>query len=160
MTTNTETITKLYRLTSVIDDWPHRGKRYNNVAVTWFVDERDYYPDFDYRKLLTRIDAYGIGAIDELFTREEADQLAEYLLTPPNPTEVEITEVDLPLNANVAGVGAIAVGGDCDFYMLSEHDDYNLPFKAWGYYRIDDDSLMFESLEDLLARGGEEGADQ
>ena len=34
--------------------------------------------------------------------------------------------------------GAIPVGGDCDFYMLSEHDDYNLPFRAWGYYVIDD----------------------
>ena len=48
------TTTKLYRLTSVIDDWPHRGARYNNVHVIWFVDKRDYDPGFDYATLLDR----------------------------------------------------------------------------------------------------------
>ena len=50
-------------------------------------------------------------------------------------------------------ISAIAVGGACDFYMLSEHDDYSLPFKAWGYYSIDGAS-DFYTLSELI--GGEE----
>ena len=50
----TTTETRLYRLVSVIDDWPHRGARYNNVRVTWFVNRRDYDPGFDYAALLDR----------------------------------------------------------------------------------------------------------
>jgi hypothetical protein len=156
MTTNVEIVTKLYRLTSVIDDWPHRGKRYNNVTLVWFVDKRDYDPGYDYPTLLGRPTApddhsYEKDYVDELFTRDEADQLAQYLQE-AHDTDVTITEVSTPVPDNIIGVGAIAVGGDCDFYMLSEHDDYTLPFKAWGYYRVDDDSLLFESLEDLLGR--------
>ena len=160
--------TKLYRLTSVIDDWPHRRARYNNVHVTWFVNKRDYDPGFDYTALLDRplppagwkwdgdpADrekyAYHESLVDELFTWSEANQLAEYLRE-AHDTDVDIAEVTVPIDGRYMPISAIAVGGDCDFYMLSEHDDYTLPFKAWGYYRVDDDSLLFEPLADLLAR--------
>ena len=35
-------------------------------------------------------------------------------------------------------ISAIPVGGDQDFYMLSEHEDYELSFKAWGYFNLED----------------------
>jgi hypothetical protein len=164
MITTVEAMTKLYRLTSVIDDWPHRGARHNNVKVTWFVCERDYDPGFDYATLLDRPlpsddDPYAQGLVDERFTRYEADQLAEYLRT-AHDTDVEIAEVSVPINVGYLDsegrwitympVGAIPVGGDCDFYTLSKHDDYSLPFKAWGYYRIDfEDRITREETENM-----------
>ena len=143
--------TNLYRPASVIDDWPHRGQRYNNVRVIWFINKRDNDPGFDYATLLDRPlppgegYSYEQGNVDELFTRREADQLAEYLRE-AHDTDVDIVEVSAPINGGYMPVSALAVGGDCDFYMLSEHDDYSLPFKAWGYYVIDDRCNRIDEL--------------
>lgn len=147
-TTTTEAVTKLYQVTSFIDYWSHRKALYNNVEVTWFVHDRDYDPAFDYTTLLDRPlppgegYSYARGLVDESFTRHEADQLAEYLRE-SHGEQVNIAQVDLPIatqaddGATYIPVGAISVGGCCDFYMLSEHVDYNLPFKVWGYYNIE-----------------------
>jgi hypothetical protein len=142
MTTNIETATQLYDVRSVIDNWPHRGYRYDNVRVIWFVDKRDYDLGLDYATLLGRPftrgepHSYEQDYVEELFTREEADQLAEYLRT-AHDTDVSIEPISTPVPGNIMGVGAIAVGGPCDFYMLSDEDGYSLPFKAWGYYSIE-----------------------
>src|SRR5262245_3636248 len=115
-TTNVEPTTKLYRLTSVIDNWPDRGARYNNVRVTWFVVGRDYDPGFDYATLLDRPlprCSYGQDNVDELFTRHEADQFAEYLRN-VHGTDVDITEVSAPINGEYMPIGAIPVGGPRD----------------------------------------------
>lgn len=133
--------THLYELTSVMNDWPHRNGRYNDVQVTWFVYSRQYETGFDYTAMLyapesadpNRIDQ---GCVDELFTRSEADQFAKYMKEQHN-VEVAISQVQLPMNGVCMPIGGTPVGGDCDFYMLYMHDDYNLPFRVMGYYRID-----------------------
>jgi hypothetical protein len=142
-------IEQLYSVISVIDDWSHRGIRYDNVEVIWFVDERGYDPGFDYAALLSPGDET-TGCDDmlvfDLFTREEADQLAEYLRV-AHQEAVVIREVDMPIKRGYMPISGIAVGGDCNFYMLSEHKDYDLPFRVWGYYRI-----FYEDCANLRGR--------
>lgn len=130
---------KLFSVTSVIDDWPHRGGRFNGVAVDWFVVERSYDPRFDYATLIDRpiADCYGgSDCVDELFTADEARQFEKYLLT-THDTSVRIEEVPVPINGGHMPIGGVPVGGPSDFHMLSKHSEYNLPFQVWGYYRID-----------------------
>lgn len=145
--TTLPTATKLYRLTSVIDSWPHRGGLYNGVKVDWWVESRSYDPGFDYRALLGRRlpagDGYSFeqGIVDELFTPDEADQLAAYLRTPPNVVDVTMTELSAPIPTRMDGLdiiptSAIAVGGCDDMYMLYKHEDYDLPFEVSGYYSV------------------------
>jgi hypothetical protein len=58
-------------------------------------------------------------------------------------TKTTITGLDLPIKAHgddcvgCLGVSALAVGGDDDFYMLSEGEEYPLDFKVWGYFCIE-----------------------
>jgi hypothetical protein len=154
------TPTNLYRLASVIDDWPHRTRRYKDVHVEWWVEHRSYDPGFNYEALLGQPlppplphgdghYTYEQGIVDEMFTRDEADQLAAYLKTAHN-TDVTITEVPKPIptgrdGAGFLPTGAIAVGGSSDFYMLSKHEDYDLPFSAWGYYNVTDSDTAGET---------------
>ncbi|MGH3499764.1 MAG: hypothetical protein ACRDQA_02505 [Nocardioidaceae bacterium] len=151
-TTAVDTKVKLYRLTSVIDGWPHRDALYDGVKVEWFVEDRPV-PVGDYRQLLSpyreeaRFDGQGTivagsDLVDELFTAEEAEQFAEYLKT-AHDEDVTRTEVELPrplYNENGAeylSVGSVPVGGGTDFHMLSHQESYELPFKVWGYYRVE-----------------------
>jgi len=107
------------------------------------VYERDYDPAFDYATLLDRPlppgqdYSYEQLCADELFTRGEADQLSEYLRQTYD-TDVDIAEVSVPINAGYFPISALPVGGNDDIYMLSQRDDYCLPFKACGYYAIDE----------------------
>jgi hypothetical protein len=136
---------RLYNVTSVIDRWPHRRSRWNGVQVTWFVTKRATDPGFDYGQLLDRPlppgDEYSCerGLVDESFTQDEAERFAAYLESTYD-TEAKLQELPLPVATRSAEgyellpVGAIAVGGDSDFHMLSEHETYDLPFSVWGYY--------------------------
>lgn len=135
--------TRLCKVTSVIDGWPHRGGRYDGVEVDWFVDSRPTDPGFDYAALLdgyeTADGQYARGLVDELFTPGEARQFAAYLKT-EHDSETVTTDVRLPVatksedGAVYLPIGASVVGGPSDFYMLSEEPGYSLPFKVWGYY--------------------------
>jgi hypothetical protein len=42
----------------------------------------------------------------------------------------------LPFPENIMGTSAIPVGGGTDFVTTSESDDYDLPFKVWGFYDV------------------------
>jgi hypothetical protein len=131
----------LYRATSVIDGWPHRGNHWNGVHVTWFAADRDR-PPARWHELLTGDygDPYARSLADELFTVGEGAALARYLKD-NHGADVTITAVPLPLatregEAMLLGCSAVAVGGDCDFYMLSEGPEYDLSLKVWGYYHM------------------------
>jgi hypothetical protein len=134
--------TKVYRVTSVIDRWPHRGARWNGVKVTWLT-YRDQ-PIAPYRVLLAGDydDPYAQSLADELFTEEEATALARYLRE-AHGQDVTVTEVRLPMPTRspegdgFIGVSAIPCGGDTDQYMLYREPGYDLPFEVSGYYSID-----------------------
>lgn len=52
-----------------------------------------------------------------------------------------IEEEKLPIANNMMGLGAIAVGGGDDFYMLYNAPEYPLPFKVLGYFDLRECSL-------------------
>ena len=75
--------------------------------------------------------------IEELFTWDEARQLKAYLdQHHGDQGDTVIKEVALPVENNVMGFGARAVGGGDSFYMLSEEPEYSLPFKVLGYFNL------------------------
>jgi len=79
---------------------------------------------------------YAEEAIDELFTEDEANQLAAYLDAFGEEHVTTIKEAALPIPKNMMGVGAIPVGGGDDFYMLCKQQEYFLPFEVWGYFDL------------------------
>lgn len=86
---------------------------------------RDYQPGDDYPELF----------VDELFDREEANALKEYL----DRRDIGITtikQVELPIANDVMAISALAVGGADDFYMLDKSEDYPLTFSVWGYFNL------------------------
>lgn len=148
----------VYRLRSVIDNWPHRGYRYNQVDVTWFKEHNDLPVSelfgapiirLDDDVLIGNVDPYAESQADECFTVEQADALAAYLKT-QHGTDVIRELVTLPLpSEGYMGVSAVPVGGNEDFYMLFREDEYDVSFKVSGYYRIDGaESYIVVSAED------------
>jgi hypothetical protein len=72
-------------------------------------------------------------AWDKLFTEDEAKQLAAYLMTFPG--EITIKGVT-QLADDAMPYGAIPVGGETDFHMLSKKPGYPLSFSVWGYFDL------------------------
>jgi hypothetical protein len=86
---------------------------------------------------------YAEEFIEELFTWDEARQLKAYLdQHPGDQGDTVIKEMTLPVENNMMGFLAHPVGGGDDFYMLSEKPEYSLPFKVWGYYRLEGCTLI------------------
>ena len=127
---------KLFQVTTQVQEY--RGCK--DVGFCWFKSEAesgvrpyqeliaDYSPEKEYIQ-------YAEGHIDELFTEDEAKRLADYLAD-YDCGVTTITEVPLPVSNDAIGVGALAVGGGDDFYMLATAPDYPLPFAVWGYYNL------------------------
>ena len=110
---------------------------HKDVTFHWFITDRDGKPSVPYSEAITNYQAgnlYAEGAIEEMFTREEADLLVGYLSKYPSTQHVE--SVALPIPDNWAGYGATAVGGPTDFYMLANTEGYDLPFSVWGFFDL------------------------
>lgn len=144
--------TKLYRVASIAEEY----RDHKDVALNWFVHRRPE-PSHPFTEvssqgfrlpkglahsLVDLPDAhtapeywYSEGALNEMFTLEEAEKLAEYLRGSYGD-EPEIHEEDLPIEGCRMGDGAIPVGGPQGFHMLSEMVGYRLPFEVWGYYDL------------------------
>lgn len=149
-TDSIKSATHLYRLTSTIDVWQHRGGRYADVEIEWFVHDRATVPDYSAlldRPLPEGPYSYEQGLVDDLFTREEADQFAAYLKS-RHGDSVVLQEVPVPVatrsphGVGLIGISAVPVGGCTDFHMLSDEDGYDLPFKVWGWYTVEDAKLV------------------
>lgn len=133
---------KLFKASSIVNNFKHRGGIYTKVPFMWFVRNRDN-PVIPYEKGISdykkrsneKHKSYQEEALDELFTEEEVEALMGYLLKSYD-TDCHIEEVNLPIDSNCGGWGVLAVGGETDFYMLSKTDDYNLPFETWGYFDV------------------------
>jgi hypothetical protein len=109
------------------------------VAFCWFRTEGPSEPR-PYGELIENYEpgnVYAEGAIDEMFTEDEALLLKEYLdrtYTGAGVTVIE--EQPLPIPNNTMGCGAIPVGDGNDFHMLDRNPEYSLPFKVWGYFDL------------------------
>lgn len=145
--------TMLYRLSSTVNGFPHRGGLYDGVKLHWLVMERDnpFHPDYSKLIVDQSGDPYERYLVDELFTREEVDQFRPYLFRSIGDSiqlPIEDEEVELPLRsktedgATLLPMSAVSAGGDTDFYQIWKHEDYDLPFKVDGYYCIGDAELV------------------
>lgn len=147
MNNQTSEQTKLFYIESVVNDYEYRKQHYNNVLFIWFITDKKT-PDMpfdlaikDYQPVIPgacEIDGYAESMILEMFNEHEANLFKEYIegMQCQNIVSTKLLAVTLPIEKNMMPMGAIPVGGHCDFYMLSEHKDYNLPFKAWGYFDL------------------------
>jgi hypothetical protein len=119
---------KLYEVSTVASEY--HGCR--DVKFIRF-RERSGEPARPYSELIESYDPernhYEEGAIEELFTFDEANALKEYLDREHGSQGVtKIEEAKLPCRQNVIGIGAMSVGGGDDFYTLKEEKAYSLPF--------------------------------
>lgn len=118
---------RLYNVDSTVAEFDG----YRDVNVRWFVNDREV-PAVPYAEGIRDYrgdNAYSELALDELFALEEAEMLAAYLKAEYG-TDVVITETALPLPAETAGLGALAVGGRTGFIMLNKTPGYSLPFEV------------------------------
>jgi hypothetical protein len=82
-------------------------------------------------------DLYPESYVDELFTWDEANALKEYLDRDYGDAGITtIRQAVLPVSRNTMGLGARAVGGGDDFYVLDKTENYPLPFSVWGYFNL------------------------
>jgi hypothetical protein len=126
---------RLYDVTSTAKEY----HEYKNVPFVWFREGKRPGPPRPYGELIKDYDVndeyrfYAEHYIDELFTEDEARQLKDFLDSEyGEDATTTITEVQLPFDKNLAGVGSLAVGGGDDFYMLSKAPGYSLPFSVWA----------------------------
>jgi len=156
---------RLFRLTSIVNNFPHRGKTYDGVEIRWFVVYREN-PIVSYEKplngyLKNQDNLLHISEenVRELFTEEEANAFKEYL-SKEHREECDIREADLLTEINPWGYGDKTLGHREGFYRLYQEDGYDLPFVVWGYYDVshakDVSWLMHgvESIETVLDKFG------
>ena len=127
---------KVYQVTSVVKKY----KNCKDVPFSWFMIDRKK-PLIPYEKGIINYlgkNSYSESAIDELFTNREAKRLVAYLEKEhkDDTLKINIDEQKLPIANNLIGYGGNAVGGMDGFYMLDKEKNYNLPFKAWGYFDL------------------------
>lgn len=136
----------LFTCTSIENNWPHRGARFADVHVTWFVHSKR--PEGYAEKIGTLrdpTDVYSRARIEEVFTADEALRFAAYLKEAHGST-VNIEPLE-HRPENDGPYGAIAVGGMTDFHMLSSYPGYSLPFEVWGYYNVENARLVESAKE-------------
>jgi hypothetical protein len=141
---------KLYGAYSIVSNF----SGHDRVKFHWFVEKRDD-PIGPYKQLIKDYEPekclYQEGFVDECFTKEEIEQLREYVARVHDDT-LYIFEIDLPLPGPMMPLGAIGAAGICqmnpqgeleyttleDYYMLDTEDKYDLPFKCWAYYNLEE----------------------
>jgi len=146
-----------YWIKVTVKRWPHGGGIYREVDLLPFrpdvseEEARTLLEPLGYKHDMEDRDyAYAISQAVETFTEEEADRLISWLVERIGVKAWK--EPALKPREGFVGVGTIAVGGSDGFYMLDKIEGYDLPFRVWAYYDIDDaEYLMPESSADLEA---------
>jgi hypothetical protein len=147
---------KLYHVRMVVPEF-ELGPRacFRNVEVWWFVTERAAPIQRPYADLILDYDAaldeeeareglpdcrLAEGAIDELFSKDEAEALVEWLKDTRPDGNTEIRETALPLPQNTCGFGFLPCGGGVDNMGPRQRDGASmmerLGFMAYGYYDL------------------------
>jgi hypothetical protein len=130
-------VTKLYHVVTGVDEyhghkdvcfqWFFAGTRPSGLPYAELIE--DYDPDDENIH-------YAEGAVDEMFTEDEAKQLKSYLDREHGGSRTTIIEAEIPIPNHLMGHGAIPVGGPQDFYQLHNEDRYDLPFEVMGYFDL------------------------
>jgi hypothetical protein len=134
-------MSELYSVHSLVRDFAYEGREYEEVKVTWFVVERPaplvpYETAIeDYAQMDAGARAFPAAYLDELFSREEAAALKQYLDRRREVTTM-IEPVELPVMANASGCRRLERGGGNDFLMLHREKGYALPFRVEGYFSV------------------------
>jgi hypothetical protein len=132
---------ELYRVTSVVNDFVHNHRRYDDVKVHWFGNRK--FPVIAYRKVVKDFDTlsekdrfFAKESVKELLTTREAEQLKQYLHAVHKWT-VDVSPYPLPVERGYLGFRAHEVGGTIGFIKLNEEKNFNLPVQVWGYYDVE-----------------------
>lgn len=88
-------------------------------------------------------------SVNEFFTGLEIEMLRNYI----SDLSLEVKEVDLPLPSNCIPLSHSPSGGGEGYYLLSEQEDYNLPFKVWGYYDSKNPDDLLECSDEEKGNG-------
>ena len=133
-------------------EWfPHRGRLWRNVCVSLFRENESPWT-YKYEDLIsgyTRENHHGTPEVAyanyaedviqrDFFLESEKDAILEYFKRNSGYGPVGFEQEPAPQTENCSmSVSAIAVGGDCDFYMFSKAPGFDCPISFWGYYRVD-----------------------
>jgi hypothetical protein len=126
-----EMVDKLYRVRSTKDQF----KGHREVEIIWIAIRDD--PPLPYANVIKGLSADVEAkpaerqAVDELFTREEAEKWVDYLLKHCNYQSTEIVEEPLPLDENITGY-FYPHGGENLLSPVKEAD-YPFSFEVYGY---------------------------
>ncbi len=128
---------QLFSITSTIPVF----RDHSNVAIGWFVRRRTQPVARRYSNLIENYDAlptdarlYPEGAVDELFTRQEADALAAWLREHRHDLSAKVDQVNLPIPANIIGLGAVPCGGGVDCLLLGTEE--GCPLEVGGFFDL------------------------
>jgi hypothetical protein len=114
---------------------------HRDVVITWFRYDKPKVPLVPYaeaiRDYVPGKHQYAEGVIDELFSRDQAEQLAVYLDKHHGDEGLTtIKKRELPIDNDHMGSGAIPTGGGPDHYMLWNEQKYTMPFKVGGFFDL------------------------
>jgi hypothetical protein len=113
-----------------------------NVPFSWFLagkrsEQRAYAELIEGYDTAGEFRRYAECYIDELFSKDEAQQLIDYLdLRHDSQCETTMHEEPLPIANDAMGIGAVPAGNSHGFYMLCEEPKYSLPLKVWGHFDL------------------------
>jgi hypothetical protein len=112
-----------------------------DVIIKWFRCEKPEIPLIPYaeaiRDYVPGKHLYAEGAIDELFSRVEAEQVAAYLdKYHGDEGRTTIKKRDLPIDNNAWCIRATPVGSGPDCYMLWKEPKYTVPFQVEGFFDL------------------------
>ena len=118
-------VDKLYRVRTTMDE----------LEIIWIAIRDD--PPLPYANAIEGLSANVEAeppqqhAVDELFTREEAEKWVDYLRKHYNYQSTEIVEEPLPLDKNITGLSYSHSGGALLYPVKA--GDYPFSFGVYGY---------------------------
>lgn len=130
---------ELFTVSSTVAVFNRCGDSYKDVVINWFVTNRpvpvaDPLQWIDFA--MASDPAHSIQAMNELFTRDEAEQLKEYLaMVQGDGCQIKPAG---KIPGDIRPWGAIPVGGYDGFLKIQDGFDYGLLFNVSGYYDVEE----------------------
>ena len=145
---------ELFHASSVIDRFDKEGVLLSGGVMHWF-NTSDRKPRRPYDKLIEEYESvdpaqrtYCEEFVDELFSREELEKLAEYLkdiqseaflLKDGDLGPLFIHKASLPCDRSKTGYRHMPPGGLTDRFMLANKPGYALDFNVEGFFDLTED---------------------
>lgn len=129
----------LFHVYSVVNSFPYQSVYYDNLKISWFMVGREE-PQVPFEEVIVNYSKLSFSAkvhpenfIKELFTREEAELLKSYLNSAEKVTAT-IEACRLPVSEHASGHHDFPPAPGMDFFILSDKENYNLPFRVEGVF--------------------------